>query len=41
MNAFTINRRAVMLSAVVGASSMLVPRAGGFGGGANAQAISP
>ncbi|NKL39108.1 MBL fold metallo-hydrolase [Rhizobium leguminosarum bv. viciae] len=41
MNAFTINRRAVMLSAVVGASSMLVPRAGGFDGVANAQAISP
>lgn len=37
MNAFTLNRRAVMLSAVAGASSMLIPGLAGSGT-ANAQA---
>lgn len=42
MNAFTLNRRAVMLSAVVGASSMFVTNVGlGGGGVANAQAKLP
>lgn len=31
MNAFTLNRRAIMLSAVAGASSMLIPSLGGSG----------
>ncbi|WP_440984280.1 MBL fold metallo-hydrolase [Shinella sumterensis] len=37
MNAFTLNRRAIMLSAVAGASSMLIPGLAGSGT-ANAQA---
>lgn len=37
MNAFTLNRRAVMLSAVAGASSVVVPAVGGSGS-AKAQA---
>jgi glyoxylase-like metal-dependent hydrolase (beta-lactamase superfamily II) len=40
MNAFTLNRRAIMLSAVAGASSMLLPSLGGSDK-ANAQAASP
>ncbi len=39
MNAFTLNRRAIMLSAVAGASSVLIPSLGGSGR-ANAQAAS-
>ncbi|WP_372395491.1 MBL fold metallo-hydrolase [Azospirillum sp. HJ39] len=39
MNAFTLNRRTIMLSAVAGASSMFVPALGGSGS-ANAQAAS-
>lgn len=38
MNAFTLNRRAIMLSAVAGASSMLIPSLSA--GNANAQAAS-
>lgn len=38
MNALTLNRRAIMLSAVVGASSMLVP---GLGGAGSAIAQAP
>jgi glyoxylase-like metal-dependent hydrolase (beta-lactamase superfamily II) len=40
MNAFTLKRRTIMLSAVAGASSMLLPNLGGSGS-ANAQAASP
>ncbi|MBX5023965.1 MBL fold metallo-hydrolase [Rhizobium lentis] len=40
MNAFTLNRRAIMLSAVAGVSSVLIPSLGGSGS-ANAQAASP
>lgn len=40
MNAFTLNRRAIMLSAVTGATSMVVPGFGGAGS-ASAQAASP
>ncbi|PDQ22253.1 hydrolase [Mesorhizobium sanjuanii] len=39
MNAFALNRRAIMLSAVAGASSMLIPSLSGSGN-ANAQAAS-
>ncbi|MDR6954777.1 glyoxylase-like metal-dependent hydrolase (beta-lactamase superfamily II) [Ancylobacter sp. 3268] len=39
MNAFTLNRRAIMLSAVAGASSLVVPAISGSGG-AKAQAPS-
>lgn len=40
MNAFTLNRRAIMLTAVAGASSMLIPGLSGSSS-ANAQAASP
>ncbi len=39
MNAFTVNRRAIMLSAVAGASSMILPSLGGPGN-ARAQPAS-
>lgn len=38
MNAFTLNRRAILLSAVAGASSMFIPSLGVFGS-ANAQPL--
>ena len=40
MSAFTLNRRAIMLSAVAGASTMFIPSLGGSSS-ANAQAASP
>ncbi len=40
MNAFTLNRRAIMLSAVAGASSMILPSLGGSDS-AHAQTSSP
>ncbi|MCX5493940.1 MBL fold metallo-hydrolase [Kaistia dalseonensis] len=40
MNAFTLNRRTIMLSAVAGASSMLVPVLAGSGGAKAQAAVS-
>ncbi|PWC75851.1 MBL fold metallo-hydrolase [Azospirillum sp. TSH64] len=41
MNAFTLNRRTIMVSAVASASSMLVPASGGFGSATARAASSP